>query len=191
VYQLVSQGANMIKSLQQLGRKSTLHLSLLVALLIAGGISTPAHASTTYNELISVNSLPNQPKCLTLDSSSYDDGTTVGQSDCQNDPDQNWFLQKTSDGYYNIVSAFNAKCLDVFNYSHNNGASVVTWHCIPGAMNQEWDLGLALEDRFTLEPRHSYGKCLDVFAYSHLNGSNNVVQWDCLYGLNQLWELDS
>lgn len=156
----------------------------------------PVHASTTYNELISMNSLPNQPKCLTLNSSSYDDGTTVGQSDCQNEPDQNWFLQDIGAGYFKLVSAFNAKCLDVFNYSHNNGASVVTWHCIPGASNQEWIIGEG-PDGLTLKPRHSYndnngnGKCLDVLAYDHLNGSNNVVQWDCLYGLNQLWKLDS
>ena len=162
--------------------------SLLAAVvMVVGGSPTPAAASTTYNQLISGNSLPNQSKCLTLYGFNYDDGAAMVQWDCWNGPDQNWFLRPVGD-YVNVVSLFSNKCLDVYNYSLDNNAAVVMYTCnLAGASNQEWRVVSTGNNDFVLKARHS-NKCLDVFAYRHNNGAS-VVQWDCLYGPNQKWHL--
>lgn len=181
--------AVIFKFFKQCRRQSTLGLAVatLLSALIVGGAPAPASASITYNELISGNSLPNAPMCLDDYAYNSDDGAPVVQWSCLNGLNQNWILQPTGDGYFNIISALNGKCLDVYNYNQANNADIVIWHCIPLAVNQEWEKGLGSDGRFILRARHS-NKCLDVLAYNH-NIGGRVTQWDCLYGINQLWLL--
>jgi Ricin-type beta-trefoil lectin domain-like len=188
----------MVKLLRQQRRKGVhlLAFAALLAAMIVGGMPAPAFADNWqpeyYGQLVSQNSLPGRPMCLT------NQGWYMDQTSCQNLPRQLWTITPVGDGYYSrITSTFNGGCLDVYAYNHDNGATVDTWPCIDGASNQEWRVGWTAHG-FTLQPHHAIydnwgsGKCLDVYAYSHDSGSGSdflgqVVQWDCLGGVNQLW----
>jgi hypothetical protein len=84
-----------------------------------------------------------------------------------------------------IKSANGGKCLDVFEESYENGATVGQWTCNWGD-NQLWHVD-PLGSGYQIQARHS-DKCLDVLEDSHENGAA-VIQWECHGGSNQTWQL--
>jgi hypothetical protein len=50
---------------------------------------------------------------------------------------QQWYLEYASDGWFYIRSRFSAKCLDVYNASTADAASIVQWDKNEG-INQQW-----------------------------------------------------
>ena len=148
----------MIKSLKQLGRKSILQLSLLVALLIAGGISTPAHASTSYGYYQPHQLFVTSNECLTYNTFLNDVSQRLYVAQCAEGwTPQLWDIVYVGNGYYNIVSRYdNTRCVDVFAYNQNVLARVVTWTCIPGATNQQWSFTYSsATNSWAIQARHS------------------------------------
>lgn len=90
--------------------------------------------------------------------------------------------------YYELISNNSQKCLDDFAYGNDNGASIVQWHCISGAYNQQWRTEPTDSGYFRLISGNNQ-KCLDVLAYNQADGAS-VVLWDCVPGAtNQQWRL--
>jgi hypothetical protein len=101
-------------------------------------------------------------------------------------------------GYYQIVSKYSGKCLDVdiSKAPYANGTKVQQWDCLGlKQANQLWQLVSIKDDLgqgkgyFQLVAKHS-GKCLDVDISRAPDGNGTKVQqWECLGArqANQLW----
>ncbi len=128
-------------------------------------------------------------KCLDVSGVSTQTGANIHQWTCiYNQPNQEWNLVATSDGYYTLRATHSGKCLDVSGVSTQDGANVHQWTCLYNQPNQEWKLIQRDNGYFILVARHS-GKCLDVAGVSTDDGAN-VHQWSCIYGQpNQEWRL--
>jgi len=69
-----------------------------------------------------------------------DDGANVKQYSYESFSDHHkWRFENAGGGYYRIVSVRSGKCLDLYRYSHENGANIQQWSC-HGASNQLWEL---------------------------------------------------
>jgi hypothetical protein len=91
-------------------------------------------------------------------------------------------------GRYQLVAAHSQKCLDVPEWSPNDGQPVVQWAC-NGGDNQTWSLESASDGYSRLVARHS-GKCLDVAAASAEDRAD-IIQWQCHGGENQQWRVEA
>jgi Ricin-type beta-trefoil lectin domain len=90
---------------------------------------------------------------------------------------------------YELVSAYDGKCLDVYRRATGNGSRVDQWTC-NGGSNQ---LRKVLQAGTTSGNLPIYefvgvgsGRCLDVYGDSHANGAA-VDIWDCNGQANQQW----
>ncbi|GHF67819.1 hypothetical protein GCM10018790_52240 [Kitasatospora xanthocidica] len=85
-------------------------------------------------------------------------------------------------GVPNVVSlgsAISPHCLEIGDWSTDNGAAARMWSCTGGA-NQNWSLvNGSLVDA-------NSGKCLEIGGWSTDNGAPSE-QWDCNGGANQKW----
>lgn len=87
---------------------------------------------------------------------------------------------------YLIVNVHSNKCLDVENWSTDNGARVQQWEC-HGGTNQQWEEVSSSLGGFRLVSVNSR-KCLDVQGLSKDDGAR-IQQWDCwVPGSNQRWD---
>ncbi|MER7768620.1 RICIN domain-containing protein [Kitasatospora sp. NPDC096140] len=82
-----------------------------------------------------------------------------------------------------VVNANSGKCLEIADWSTDNGAPARQWDCTGGA-NQRWDY-VPDSGGFRLVNRNS-GKCLEIADWSRDNGAP-ARQWDCTGGWNQHW----
>ncbi|MFI7534805.1 RICIN domain-containing protein [Streptosporangium sp. NPDC049376] len=128
-------------------------------------------------------------KCLDVERVSTRNGADLHQWTCLDDqPNQEWNLVATSDGYYTLRATHSGKCLDVEGVSTRNGANVHQWTCLDDQPNQEWKLLQRDSGYFILVARHS-GKCLDV-ENAGIDDGSGIDQWTCVYGRpNQEWRL--
>ncbi len=78
-------------------------------------------------------------------------------------------------GTYTITARHSGKCLDVYNFSSENGGNIVQWDC-SGGDNQQWVVTQS-GGYYTITSAMS-GKCLDVADWSTADGAN-IQQWDC------------
>ncbi|MFJ8011333.1 RICIN domain-containing protein [Streptomyces sp. NPDC096339] len=78
-----------------------------------------------------------------------------------------------------LKSNLNGRCVDIFMFHQENGASTVTWDCT-GNTNQQW--------RWDGEQIRSgmNGKCLEIYG-PHLGDQGSVAMWDCNGGAHQKW----
>lgn len=82
-----------------------------------------------------------------------------------------------------ISSSYNAKCLDLSNWSQNNGESIQLWKCTHNT-NQEFRL-VSTSDKEVYEVVNTHSrKCLDIAGISEGNGAL-LTQWECIHGKNQ------
>lgn len=91
-------------------------------------------------------------------------------------------------GLYQLVASHSQKCLDVPEWSLNDGMPVVQWAC-NGGDNQTWSLETASGGYSRLIARHS-GKCLDVSGES-TDDRAEIIQWPCHGGENQQWRVEA
>ena len=91
-------------------------------------------------------------------------------------------------GLYQLVASHSQKCLDVPEWSLNDGMPVVQWAC-NGGDNQTWNVEPALDGYSRVIARHS-GKCLDVSGASTDDGAE-IIQWQCHGGENQQWRVEA
>jgi hypothetical protein len=90
-------------------------------------------------------------------------------------------------GLYELVASHSEKCLDVPDWSPNDGTPVVQWAC-NGGDNQKWNLETAADGYSRLVAIHS-GKCLDVANVSTEDRAD-IIQWQCHGGQNQQWRVE-
>jgi hypothetical protein len=90
-------------------------------------------------------------------------------------------------GVYQLVASHSQKCLDVPEWSLNDGMPVVQWAC-NGGVNQTWSLEPTSGGYSRLVAQHS-GKCLDVSGASTEDRAE-IIQWQCNAGANQDWRLE-
>ncbi|MFD8207690.1 RICIN domain-containing protein [Streptomyces sp. NPDC059695] len=79
------------------------------------------------------------------------------------------------------------KCLEVADWSVNNGAAVRQWECT-GGKNQKWERYSAPGSStgpYWYKNLNS-GRCLEIKDWATYNGAL-ADQWDCHYGANQTW----
>ena len=89
---------------------------------------------------------------------------------------------------FQLVASHSQKCLDVPEWSLNDGMPVVQWAC-NGGDNQTWRVEHVSEGYFRVIARHS-GKCLDVSSASTDDGAA-IIQWQCHGGENQQWRVEA
>ncbi|MFE6050232.1 RICIN domain-containing protein [Kitasatospora sp. NPDC056446] len=82
-----------------------------------------------------------------------------------------------------VVNAHSGKCLEIADWSWDNGAPARQWDCTGGA-NQQWSL-VALSPGYALVNRFS-GKCLEIADWRTDDGAP-ARQWNCTGGANQNW----
>ena len=90
---------------------------------------------------------------------------------------------------YELVSAYDGKCLDVYGGATGNGSRVDQWTC-NGGSNQLWKVVHVGTTSGNL-PIYTFmgvgsGRCLDVYGASHANGATIDI-WDCNGQANQQW----
>jgi hypothetical protein len=91
---------------------------------------------------------------------------------------ERWTFVPMTTGYVNIVSARSGMCLDVFNGTTDNGATVISWPCrTTDNLNQQWQVVGSTDTYFKVVNRKS-GRCLDVFNGS-IQQQERLIQWDC------------
>ena len=91
-------------------------------------------------------------------------------------------------GLYELVASHSQKCLDVPEWSLNDGMPVVQWTC-NGGDNQTWRLEPTSGGYSRLIAQHS-GKCLDVSGAS-TDDRAEIIQWQCHGGENQQWRVEA
>lgn len=116
---------------------------------------------------------------------SGDNGANILQYTYCGYSNQQWYLQKQSNGYYIIKSLASGKVLDVADYSMENGGNVHQWEYVGGA-NQEWSIE-NVGGYYKIINRMS-GKALDVSGISAEDNAN-IQQWDYNGLDNQLWSI--
>ena len=91
-------------------------------------------------------------------------------------------------GLYELVASHSQKCLDVPEWSLNDGMPVVQWAC-NGGDNQSWRVEATSDGYSRLIAQHS-GKCLDVSGESTEDRAE-IIQWQCHGGENQQWRVEA
>ena len=94
----------------------------------------------------------------------------------------------TIPGLFQIVASHSQKCLDVPQWSLNDGVPLVQWAC-NGGDNQTWRVETAADGYSRVTALHS-GKCLDVSSESTDDGAQ-IIQWPCHGGQNQQWHVEA
>ena len=94
----------------------------------------------------------------------------------------------TIPGLFQVVASHSQKCLDVPEWSLNDGMPLVQWAC-NGGDNQTWRVETASDGYSRVTALHS-GKCLDVAAAS-TDDRAEIIQWQCHGGDNQQWRVEA
>ncbi|MFJ9828917.1 RICIN domain-containing protein [Streptomyces sp. NPDC101160] len=85
-----------------------------------------------------------------------------------------------------IKNANSGWCLEVADWSLDNGAAVRQWGCTGGA-NQVWKIS-KVDAYYSQIINANSGKCLEAADWGTGNGTQ-VRQWACTGGANQLWRV--
>lgn len=177
----------------------------VVALVCSGTIAAPAASAsgaasgtpklieppTGYVQLVNRRS----SKCIDVEGFGVGNGANVHQWSCRldNNSNQRWRFALASgqgpDRLWYIVNEHSGKCLDVAEFSTDNGGNIWQWQC-NGTANQRWRIvepGDGGGTFFTLVSQNS-GKCVDVSDYSVEDGAN-IWQWTCHQLYNQQFRI--
>lgn len=104
--------------------------TVVLGLAVPAGAAPRVSAANLWKNVFS-------SKCLHI-FHSHDEGAPAYQGTCNSGyTDQQWILQPTPSGYWQVVSVFSSKCLHVF-HSHDEGAQVYQGTCNSDYSDQEW-----------------------------------------------------
>ena len=136
--------------------------------------ATPAAISPgTWYNVVNENS----GKCVDAASAGTANGTVVQQYSCNGTTAQEWELQATSGGYYQVDNNnAPAEAWDVTNVSTADGALIQLWQYSSG-LNQQWQPVANTDGSYHFVNRNS-GKCLDTPSASTAD-SVQLQQYDC------------
>lgn len=118
---------------------------------------------------------------------SKNDGANLQQWKYVGKPNQKWYLEKQSNGYYKIISYNSDKVLDVVMASKENGANVIQ-NTDKNSDNQLWTIE-CVDGYYKIINRNS-GKALEVEKFGIENGAN-VSQNKYKGKDNQLWIIEA
>lgn len=118
---------------------------------------------------------------------SKNDGANLHQWEYVGKPNQKWYLEKQSNGYYKIISYNSDKVLDVVMASKENGANVIQ-NTDKNSDNQLWTIE-CVDGYYKIINRNS-GKALEVEKFGIENGAN-VSQNKYKGKDNQLWIIEA
>lgn len=93
----------------------------------------------------------------------------------------------TNQGLYKIINRNSGQALEVYNWSHENGANVSQWTDL-GGDNQLWRFVSVGSGYYQIINANS-GRALEVYGWSTADGGN-IVQWQNLNNYNQHWKLE-
>lgn len=77
---------------------------------------------------------------LDIDSLSFDNGANVMLWSYWGGNNQQFRFQSAGSGRWRIINRNSEKCLDVINSDSADGANLIQWECIAGALNQQFEL---------------------------------------------------
>lgn len=139
-------------------------------------------SSKSY-KLINFNS------CLSLDVAygQKTNGANILQYNYNGYANQQWTIEKLSNGYYIIKSKASGKVLSIENNATWDGANVCQWE-YTGKASQEWNFVPAKNNTYKIINRGS-GKCLNV-SWSSKDANANIEQYKDVNGDAQLWWVD-
>ncbi|GAA2463107.1 hypothetical protein GCM10010273_56160 [Streptomyces lavendulocolor] len=150
--------------------------------------ASSASASWTVNTLYAAHST----KCLEIADWSMNNGAPARQWNCGGQQaNQAWVFTYVGDSANNVVTLRNAhsgKCLEIADWSMNNGAPARQYECTGGENQQFYLWANTVGSGYALLAGHS-DKCLEVADWSQNNGAA-VRQWTCGAGpqANQIWK---
>jgi alpha-galactosidase len=177
-------GGNKGEHFVKLRRRSFAATISALALATIGVISlqSPASASITAGTYaIWATSTDGDPRCLDVTNNQTGDGVPIQQWDCSLANNQKWNVSAVGGGYYKIVSASSAKCLDVTGGpgATGSGVKIQQWTC-NGATNQQWRLDDVTGRLKVIRPRSATNNCLDIEGGPNAtqNGAR-LQQWNC------------
>lgn len=93
----------------------------------------------------------------------------------------------TNHGLYKIINRHSGQALEVYNWSHANGANVSQWQDL-GGDNQLWRFVSVGGGYYQIINANS-GRALEVYEWSTADGGN-IVQYQNLNNANQHWLLE-
>ncbi len=137
-------------------------------------VAKPAAISPgTWYNVVNVNS----NKCVDARSAATANGTAVQQYACNGTTAQEWELQATSGGYYQVDdNTAPTQAWDVTNVSTADSAPIQLW-AYGGGNNQQWQPVANSDGSYHFVNRNS-GKCLDTPGAS-LADSTQLQQYTC------------
>ncbi|MFI5391548.1 MAG: RICIN domain-containing protein [Bacteriovoracales bacterium] len=101
-----------------------------------------------------------------------------------NDNRQSWILDRDAQGFYQIKSKSNGKCLDSFQ--DGNGGKLGLWGC-HGGDNQKWTLVVKGDSNLSLQNKRSK-RCADISG-SKKNNYDTLMGWDCYNVIQHYFKL--
>ena len=121
-------------------------------------------------------------------------GAKLFQWDDSNADTQLWYIEKTKDGYLQIKSKANDKCIDVKGISRENGAKLQVWEDVDGE-NQKWNFTEVEENKkiisgakYKITAKNSK-KAVEI-GYNSQKDGGTVQLWEYEQGSNQQWFLE-
>jgi hypothetical protein len=136
-------------------------------------------------------------KCMQVDGASQDDGATVSQWDCLQQPNVLWhFRGGPPGGFFNLEASHSGKCAvvptDTPQFEQSNGAPIIQWNCQyndpdsarSNKLYRQQDVG----GGYYFIINKASNKCLQVNGGSLDNGAT-ISQWECVDQPNVKWKI--
>lgn len=103
-----------------------------------------------------------------------------------------WFPGEIRQGYggeprCELAARHSGKVLDVWSWSHANGAAIVQWDSHGGA-NQRWKFERLSDGRYRVHSENTQNQVLDIAGMSQASGAR-LTQWASWGGANQMFDL--
>lgn len=130
-----------------------------------------------------LNQIINLGSGLCLGRNPKKSGSSIDETECGNFSVTNWFLEKTPEGDFTIISPMTGKCLDIIGGSENKKSRVIENDCNKKD-NQRFTLKTVGEN-FQIKIKHS-GMCLAVRG--GVIRKNSIVQLPCEDQDDFLWK---
>ena len=128
-------------------------------------------------------------KCAQVDWASQENGATISQWECLQQPNVRWHYQDGGPGYFFLQANHSNKCAVVFNNSMDDGAIIGQWACNLGARQaiflwQQQPVG----GGYYKIINKATNKCMQVNGASNDDGAT-ISQWDCVDQPNVYWQI--
>jgi hypothetical protein len=163
-------------------RKSPIWLASSFFLATSARVVTSASAE----DLFWVRARPSS-KCISVFEARYDNGATMNQWDCLNQPNVKLRKVPKGGGAFTLQFTHSDKCAQVNGASRDNDVPITQWECNPTPRHMLWREERAQDD-FVFIRNVETGKCMHVRGGTLENGLL-ITQWDC-GPANTQWKIE-